>query len=166
MTQQELFFNENLIKGRIAETITEQLFTNLGYMVYRYGMETQIPSIMPLLKEIEPNSGIVYEIRKTPDFVVLHPENRTIHYLEVKFRKSGEFTYDCIGGKDYPYKKATFIIFSKDTIKCISYDELRIGEEITPGSNKYLLENNNTIFTENTTLNNFQKLAVKYFSCI
>jgi len=165
MTQQELFFNENLIKGRIAETITEQLFTNLGYEVYRYGVETQIASIMPRLKEIEPND-IILEIRKTPDFVILHPENKSIHYLEVKFRKSGEFTYDCIGGNDYPYKNANFIIFSKENIKCISYSELRIGEEITRESNKYLLENNNTIFTENSTLTNFQKLAVKYFDCV
>ena len=162
MIQQEVFFNENLIEGRIAETITEQLFTNLGYEVYRYGMETQISSIMSKLKEIEPND-IVYEIRKTPDFVILHSEKRTIHYLEIKFRKSGGVTYDCIGGIDYPYKKATFIIFSKESIKCISYDELQIGEKISPASNKYLLENNTNIFTESNTLDSFQKLAVKYF---
>ncbi|MFD0963832.1 hypothetical protein [Pseudofulvibacter geojedonensis] len=165
MTQQEVFFNENILKGRIAETITEQLFTSLGYEVYRYGMETQIPSIMPKLKEIEPNE-IIYEIRKTPDFIVLHSKSRKIHYLEVKFRKSGEFDYNSIGGEDYPYKNTMFIIFSKNDIKCISYSELKDGYKVSPETEDYLLENNSEIFTDSHILGVFRKLALKYFKCV
>jgi hypothetical protein len=32
-----------MIKGRIAETLVEQLFLELGFQVFKYGMENTIP---------------------------------------------------------------------------------------------------------------------------
>ncbi|MCK5594480.1 MAG: hypothetical protein KAI18_04505, partial [Candidatus Aenigmarchaeota archaeon] len=43
---------ENMIKGRIAETLIEELFLYLGYDVFRYGMENTVPGIMKLLKNV------------------------------------------------------------------------------------------------------------------
>ena len=36
-------FDDNMIKGRIAETIAEQMFIRMGYKIYRFGMENTIP---------------------------------------------------------------------------------------------------------------------------
>ena len=39
-------YRENMIKARIAETLIEELFLQLGYSVFRYGMENTVPGIM------------------------------------------------------------------------------------------------------------------------
>jgi len=41
-----------MIKGRIAETLIEELFLSLDYNVFRYGMENTVPGIMHLLKGV------------------------------------------------------------------------------------------------------------------
>ena len=41
-----------MIKGRIAETLIEELFLSLGFNVFRYGMENTVPGIMKLLKGV------------------------------------------------------------------------------------------------------------------
>jgi len=45
-------YQEGMIKGRIAETLIEELFLTLKYNVFRYGMENTIPGIMKLLKGV------------------------------------------------------------------------------------------------------------------
>jgi hypothetical protein len=39
LTEKESKFREGMIKGRIAETLVEELFLSLGFSVFRYGME-------------------------------------------------------------------------------------------------------------------------------
>jgi translation elongation factor EF-Ts len=77
----------NLIKGRIAETIIEELFLSLGFQVYKYGMENTIPGIMDLLKGVK--DEVAMEIKRMPDLVV-YKDGRA-HFIEVKFRASGTF---------------------------------------------------------------------------
>src|SRR6185436_7997296 len=55
----------NMIKGRIAETLIQELFLSLKYNVFRYGMEHTVPGITELLKGIK--SEVAYQIRKMPD---------------------------------------------------------------------------------------------------
>jgi len=57
-----------VIKGRIAETIVEELFRSLGFQVFSYGMENSIPGIKDLLKGVR--GDVSKNIRQMPDFVV------------------------------------------------------------------------------------------------
>jgi len=57
-----------MIKGRIADTLVEELFLSQGYSVFRYGMENTIPGIMDLLKGVR--SDVAHDIRTMPDFVI------------------------------------------------------------------------------------------------
>lgn len=67
-SDQNLQFSENMIKGRIAETLIEQLFLTMGWGVYRYGMENTVPAVM---RDLGNNSGdVALNIRRMPDFVV------------------------------------------------------------------------------------------------
>jgi len=59
---------ENMIKGRIAETLVEELFLSMKYSVFRYGMENTVPGVMDLLKGVR--SDVANNIRRMPDFVV------------------------------------------------------------------------------------------------
>lgn len=125
----------NLIKGRIAETLVEELFLTLGFQVFKYGMENTIPGIMELLKGVK--DEVATEIKRMPDLVV-YKDGRA-HFIEVKFRASESFKLSDIDKSgDYPYQNALIVVVSKKRIKCISYQELRSGKEISPTCHNYL----------------------------
>jgi len=154
---------ENMIKGRIAETLTEELFLSLGYNVFRYGMENTVPGIMSLLKGVR--SDVATDIRRMPDFVIQHPERKDVYFIEVKFRASEEFSRKDLP-KNYPYENAYFILVSKKHIKCITYEELdKKGKEITPNSQNYLGNRKEFIKEkeDKKIIINFCDFAIKFF---
>ena len=118
-------YRYNMIKGRIAETLIQELFLSLGYNVFRYGMENTIPGIMELLKGVK--SDVATEIKRMPDFVIQNPNTNEVFFIEVKFRKSGTFKLKDLP-KDYPYRNAYIILVSKRHIRCITIDELETEE--------------------------------------
>src|SRR3989344_7174187 len=135
LSKRESRYKEGMIKGRIAETLVEELFLSLGYNVFRYGMENTVPGIMKLLKGVR--SDVADMIRKMPDFVIQNANSGEVYFVEVKFRASEEFSLSDVE-KDYPFENSYFIVVSKKHIKCISYQELREGKKITPTSYNYL----------------------------
>lgn len=135
LNDRERQYRYSMIKGRIAETLIQELFLSLGYNVFRYGMENTIPGIMELLKGVR--SDVAQEIRRMPDFVIQNPKNKEVYFVEVKFRASEELSIKDLP-KNYPFENAYFILVSKKHIKCISYAEMKEGKEITPTSKNYL----------------------------
>lgn len=115
-----------MIKGRIAETLIQELFLSLGYNVFRFGMENTIPGIMELLKGVR--SDVAQEIRRMPDFVMQNPNTKDVYFIEVKFRTSGEFSLKDLP-KNYPYENAYIVLVSKKHIKCITVKELLEGKK-------------------------------------
>ena len=124
-----------VIKGRIAETIIEELFRSLDFQVFSYGMENSIPGIKDLLKGVR--GDVAKNIRQMPDFVVF--KDQKAHFIEVKYRASGELKLSDIDKYgDYPFENALFVLVTKKHIKCISYAELKEGKEITAKCKKFL----------------------------
>lgn len=148
-----------VIKGRIAETIVEQLFISLGFQVYKYGMENTIPGISDLLKGVR--SDVSTNIRQMPDFVVF--KDKDAHFIEVKFRKNG-----CLSLKDiekygdYPFENALFVLLSQKHIKCISYRELKEGKEIHEKCRNWL-GNRKEFETDKDLIIDYCKYAIKFF---
>lgn len=128
-------YRYNTIKGRIAETLIQELFLSLGYNVFSYGMENTIPGIMKLLKGVR--SDVAEHIKRMPDFVIQNPKTKDVHFIEVKFRANGEFRFKDLP-KDYAYCNAFIVVVSKRHIKCLSVKELEEGKEISPESRNYL----------------------------
>src|SRR3989339_2124973 len=126
-------YREGMIKGRIAETLVEELFLSLNYNVFRYGMENTVPGVMDLLKGVR--SDVANNIRRMPDFVV--QKEKEVYFIEVKFRANEQFRYKDLP-RDYPYRNAFIVIVSKKHIKCITVQELEEGKEISPTSKNYL----------------------------
>jgi len=89
LQKHELNYRHNMIKGRIAETLIQELFLSLGYNVFRYGMENTIPGIMELLKGVK--SDVATEIRRMPDYVIQNPKTSEVYFVEVKFRANESF---------------------------------------------------------------------------
>ena len=149
----------NLIKGRIAETIVEELFLSLGFQVYKYGMENSIPGIMELLKGVK--DEVAMEIRRMPDLVAY--KDGKAYFIEVKFRASETFKLtDIDRNGDYPYQNALIVLVSKKHIKCLSFNDLQAGKEITPTCHNYL-GNRKEFETDKDMIVEYCKYAVKFF---
>ncbi len=164
LSKRESKYKEGMIKGRIAETLIEELFLSLGYNVFRYGMENTVPGIVKLLKGVK--SDVAETIRKMPDFIVQNNNTGEVFFVEVKFRAKEEFSLDDINkeyGKEYPFENAFFIVVSKERIKCLSYQELKSGKKITPASHNYL-GNRKEFDLDKETIIQFCDFAVKFFS--
>lgn len=110
--------NVNLLKGRVAEAIVENLFEEVGYTVYRFGMESTLPGFM---KRKNPKTGEVAQIvRKMPDFII--EKNSKTRFIEVKYLTGGEEAFDfkkacCKGGEKYPYPNAYIVLVTPRIIK-------------------------------------------------
>jgi hypothetical protein len=107
LTDKEYKYRFGMIKGRIAETLIQELFLSLNYNVFRYGMENTIPGIMELLKGVR--SDVSQHIRRMPDFVIQNPNSKEVYFVEVKFRANGEYKLRNLP-KDYPYTNAYIIV--------------------------------------------------------
>ena len=148
-----------VIKGRIAETIVEELFRSLGFQVFSYGMENSIPGIKDLLKGVR--GDVAKNIRQMPDFVVL--KDKKPHFIEVKFRASGELKLkDIERYGDYPFENALFVLVTKKHIKCISFQELLDGKEITSSCRNFLGKRKE-FDTDSKKIIQYCKYAVKFF---
>lgn len=152
-------YRYNMIKGRIAETLVQELFLSLGYNVFRYGMENTIPGIMELLRGIR--SDVAQEIRRMPDFVMQNPNTKEVYFVEVKFRANGEFKLRDLP-QNYPYINAYIMHISKKHIKCITVKELLEGKEITVTSHNYL-GNRKEFDLDRAVIIDFCNFAVRFF---
>lgn len=162
LTEKEKNYRYNMIKGRIAETLVQELFLSLGYNVFPYGMENTIPGIMKLLRGIK--SEVATEIKRMPDFVIQNPNTAEVFFIEVKFRKNETFTAKDLG-KDYPYHNAYIILISKKHIKCVSVEELEAGKEISPKSKNYL-GSRKEFELDKKVIIEFCNFAIKFFEGI
>ena len=119
--------SDSSIKGKIAETIVEEMFISMGYRVFRFGMENTLPGFAN--RELPMRGEVANEVRKMPDFIVVR--DLQIAYIEVKYRTNGEFDfnshYSRKGG--YPYSNAYFILVSPKHIKIQKASELEKGKK-------------------------------------
>jgi len=162
LSDKDFNFRYGMIKGRIAETLIQELFLSLEYNVFRYGMENTIPGIMELLKGVR--SDVAQEIRRMPDFVIQNPKTKEVFFVEVKFRASGEFKAKDLP-KNYPYTNAYIVVVSKKHIKCATVQELNEGKEITPESRNYL-GSRIEFDLDKQVIIDFCKFAIQFFESV
>jgi hypothetical protein len=162
LTDKERNYRFQMIKGRIAETLIQELFLSLNYNVFRYGMENTIPGIMELLKGVR--SDVAEDIRRMPDFVIQNSKTKDVYFIEVKFRASGEFRAKDLP-KNYPYNNAYIILVSKKHIKCLTVEELLDGKEITPESRNYL-GNRKEFDLDKEVIIDFCNFAILFFESV
>jgi hypothetical protein len=156
-TDKELRDAENMVKGRIAETIVEQLFSFSGYDVFRFGMENTVPAITGLLNRN--NSPVAKIIRNMPDFVI--KKGNDVFFIEVKFRADGNFSIDDLKS-GYSYDDAYIVLVSTRHIKCISVKELKSGRSIISGD-RYYLGYRKEFGLDPDSVVSFCEFAVKFF---
>jgi len=79
------FDPENILKGRMAESLVEELLKESGNKVYRFGYEAVLQNLTQLEKIFDRDSEVSQRIRSIPDFIVINKEGKP-SFVEVKFR--------------------------------------------------------------------------------
>jgi len=94
INKRNLQFSDNLIKGRIAEIVFEQMLRDAGkFTVLHFGYEHIVPE---LTRAGERDSETMEIIRRAPDFAVINQETKEVKLIEVKYQHklSEEYTFD------------------------------------------------------------------------
>jgi len=80
-------FSKNLIKGKIAETIFEQMFRENGnFTILRFGFEHTIPELAQY--RASTFKRVVDDLSDAPDFVLISNKDgeKEVYLIEVKYR--------------------------------------------------------------------------------
>ena len=78
-------FSENLVKGRIAETLFEQMLRDAGgFTILAFGYESVIPELAHRQHDMQAEETMEI-IRRAPDFAVINNDTHDVHLIEVKY---------------------------------------------------------------------------------
>ena len=84
---------ENILKGRMAEALVDELLRSCGNKVYRFGYEAMLQNLTQIERAFDGESEIGRQIRSIPDFLVLNEAGKPF-FVEVKFRSHPEPFHD------------------------------------------------------------------------
>lgn len=82
---------ENMLKGRMAETLVEELLMQSDNVVYRFGYEAIVQNLAQLANSFDHDSEVGEKIRAIPDFIVVDRKGKP-DFVEVKFRYRADMT--------------------------------------------------------------------------
>lgn len=153
-----------MLKGRMAESLVEELLKASNYRVYRFGYEAVLQNLTQIENTFDKYGDVAEQIRNIPDFIVIGPEGKPI-FVEVKFRWSPS-------GDDRDIKKLESIAQSWPAkiifVNCSEKPYFRISEPPYLDNEKNLISNplvENADFKLNTNvIEDMEKLIDKYIS--
>lgn len=76
---------KNILKGRMAESLAEELLKQCGNKVYRFGYEAILQNLTQLEKAFDREDEVGQRIKSIPDFIVINKKGKAF-FIEVKFR--------------------------------------------------------------------------------
>jgi len=147
-------FNKNLLRGRIAECIVEQLFKDRGFNIYRFGYEAILQSFTQANGRLQRGNNINNMIRQAPDFII--EDNGYVNFVEAKFSAEGKYRLK----KDYFWKDAFILVVSltEPCFKIAKASDLLNGGRFRP------LEQWMSPKFDNKILSRYCDLVKEYFS--
>ena len=80
--------SEGMLKGRMAETLVEELLKKSGNTVYRFGYEAIMQNLVQIKRIFDAHNEVGEQIRTIPDFIVIDEKGEPT-FVEVKFRWDG-----------------------------------------------------------------------------
>lgn len=85
MTYDPIDFSRNLVKGRIAETLFEQMMRDTGlYTILAFGYENILPELVHRQNDIHAQETMEI-IRRAPDFAIINNKSHEVQLVEVKY---------------------------------------------------------------------------------
>lgn len=166
-----MFKAENIVKGKLAESLVEQLLKASGCRVYRLGAEAALENIAQLEDEFCKDSDLGKKMASIPDFAVMGCREKPV-FVEVKFRAQPEsLEEELLLEKDAPenFWRAKIVLV---TVKEKPYfrvltppyfsKEKRDGWPI-PVANWRPLEKDEDLGCGKDVIKEFETLAEKYY---
>lgn len=138
-------FSQNLIKGRIAETLFEQMLREAeGFTILAFGYENILPELASRQQGIHKEETMEI-IRRAPDFVIIDNDTHEVQLVEVKYMMHPEPKYIIsdarrmyeswkpswlflVTPKGFFFSKASDIIEQKGVISPLKHD--RISDQL------------------------------------
>lgn len=80
---------ESVIKGKLAESLVEELLKSAGNRVYRLGSDALLENIVSLEPEFNKEGPLGKKIASIPDLVIISGKGKPL-FVEVKFRSEPE----------------------------------------------------------------------------
>ena len=162
--------SENIIKGKIAKTLVEELLKASGRRVYALGTDIILENIIQREEEFDKDSGLGSKIAMIPDYIVFGPKHPV--FIEVKFRTDpGSLEEELLLAREAreKYWKVKIVVV---TLKERPYfrvlvppyfsDEKRDGWPV-PVVRWRSLQKDKDFIVEEAQLARFEALAEKYF---
>ena len=157
MNKNSIYFASNVVKGRIAETLIEEMFKKSGYQVYRFGYERLLENVSQLKQEIV-DSNTFERIRSIPDFLIVDSKGN-IQLIEVKYRSSGEILPEELEKYAYFWEEARIILVTpKEPHFRISYIN-----RFCKNGKLYSLEEDKFTEIHPDIIREFSKVVKRYF---
>lgn len=77
---------ESMLKGRMAESLCEEMLRAAGNQVYRFGYESVIQNLAQMERNFDGQAEVGKRIRAIPDLIVIDKKGVPA-FVEVKFRR-------------------------------------------------------------------------------
>ena len=155
--QSSAHFASNVVKGRIAETLVEEMFKKSKYQVYRFGYEAILQNISQINVDIR-DSETKDKIRSIPDFIVVSPHG-SVQLIEVKYSSDGKLNKDNLKKYlDFWSEARIVLVSSKKPHFQISY----IRNFMKDGK-LYPLENDKFTTIDPNIIEKFSEVVQEYF---
>jgi hypothetical protein len=88
MNYDSINFSRKLVKGRIAETLFEQMLRDAGcFTILAFGYESVLPELAQRQHDMRAEETMEI-IRRAPDFAVINNKTHEVHLIEVKYMKN------------------------------------------------------------------------------
>jgi hypothetical protein len=162
---------ENIIKGRLAESLAEQMLKAGGCRVYRLGAGAVLETIVQLEDEFSKDSIAGKKVAAIPDFMVMGLREKPV-FVEVKFRAEPEsLEEELLLEKDAPeiFWQAKIVLVTnkaKPYFRVLTppyfSKEKRDGWPI-PVANWKPLKDDLDIGVDKKTIDKFEELVSKYY---
>jgi hypothetical protein len=86
--EKEIAFSRDLLKGKIAEVIFEQMFRDCGkFTILPFGYEKTVPEVAQYQHIVEVQK-VLDNIRHAPDFIIITQNRSQVYLVEVKYRRT------------------------------------------------------------------------------
>jgi hypothetical protein len=84
----EISFSRDLLKGKIAEVIFEQMFRDCGkFTILPFGYEKTVPEVAQYQHILEVQQ-VLDNIRHAPDFIIINQDRTQVYLVEIKYRST------------------------------------------------------------------------------
>lgn len=157
MVKPDKYYSEDLLKGRMAECLVEEVLKQSGNKVYRFGYESVLQNLTQMDKylSLDKKELVSKKLKSTPDFVVVNRKKKPF-FVEVKFRTRAKvYERDLKLIEDFWQAKIIMVTVKEPYFRIL---DTRMRER-----NWIPLMKDRDLDVKNELLKEFNKLVKKYY---